>query len=85
MCRIASLFLLQMLKGSVSGEAHDFNNRETRAVIKLFFPAKQGAEGKSRHSERNIRGMPPSKTGWPSLNVVIRPPLMRLVLDDPKQ
>ena len=29
--------------------------------------------------------MPPSKTGWPSLNVVIFPPLMRLVLDEPKQ
>jgi len=29
--------------------------------------------------------MPQSKTGWPSLNVVIFPPVMRLVLDDPKQ
>jgi len=29
--------------------------------------------------------MPPSKTGLPSLNVVIFPPLMRLVLDHPKQ
>jgi len=28
--------------------------------------------------------MPPSKTVWPSLNVVIFPPVMRLVLDDPK-
>ena len=28
--------------------------------------------------------MPPPKTGWPSLNVVIFPPVMRLVLDDPK-
>jgi len=27
--------------------------------------------------------IPPSKTGWPSLNVVIFPPVMRLVLDDP--
>ena len=26
----------------------------------------------------------PSKTGWPSLNVVIFPPVIRLVLDDPK-
>jgi len=25
--------------------------------------------------------MPPSKTGWPSLNVVIFPPVMRLVLE----
>ena len=29
--------------------------------------------------------MPPSKTGWPSLNMVIFPPVMRLVLDDPKR
>jgi len=28
--------------------------------------------------------MPPSKTGWPSLNVVLFPPVMRLVLGDPK-
>ena len=27
--------------------------------------------------------MPQSKTWWPSLNVVIFPPVMRLVLDDP--
>ena len=50
MCRIASLFLLQRLKGSMSGDAHDFNNMETRAVIKFFFPARQGAEGNSRNS-----------------------------------
>jgi len=37
MCRIASLFLLQRLKGSPSGDAHDFNNIETRALIKFFF------------------------------------------------
>jgi hypothetical protein len=29
-------------------------------------------------------GTPPSKTGWPSLNVVISPPVMLLVLDDPE-
>ena len=29
MCRIASLFLLQRLKGSMSGDARDFNNMET--------------------------------------------------------
>ena len=37
MCRIASLFLLQRLKGSLSGNACDFNNIKTRAVIKFFF------------------------------------------------
>ena len=37
MCRIASLFLYQRLKVSKSGNAHDFNNMETRAVIQFFF------------------------------------------------
>ena len=36
-CQIASLFLLQVLKGSMSGDASDFNNMETRAVINFFF------------------------------------------------
>ena len=56
MCRIASLFLLKRLKESMSGDARDFNNTETRTVIKFFFPARQGAKGNSRHSDRNIRG-----------------------------
>ena len=42
MCRIASLFLLQRLKGSMSGDARDFNNMETRAVIKVPLPPLQG-------------------------------------------
>ena len=37
----------------MSSDARDFNNIETRAVIKFFFL--QGAEGNSRHSDRNIR------------------------------
>ena len=37
MCRIASLYLLQRLKGSMSGDAPDFNHMETRAVIKVLF------------------------------------------------
>jgi hypothetical protein len=56
MCRIASLFLLQRLKGSISGDARDFNNIEKRAIIKFFFPSWQGAEGNAHHSDRNIRG-----------------------------
>jgi len=58
-CSCAELqvfFLLQRLKGSTSGDAHDLNNMETRAVIKFFFPAGQGAEGISRNSDRNIKG-----------------------------
>ena len=44
MCRSASPFLLQRLKGSMSGDARDFNNMETRVVIKFFFL--QGKEPK---------------------------------------
>jgi len=40
----------------------DFNEIETRAVIKFLFPARQGADGNSRHSDRNI-GFFPSWTG----------------------
>ena len=43
MCRIARLFLLQRQKGSMSGDACDFNNIETRAIIKVFF-----LQGKAR-------------------------------------
>ena len=48
MCRIASLFLLQRPKGSMSGDARDFNNIETRVVIK-FFPL-QGKAPKEIHA-----------------------------------
>ena len=37
MFRISSLFLLERMKGSMSGNTRDFNNIETRAVIKFFF------------------------------------------------
>jgi len=47
MCRLASLFLLQGLKGSMSGDARDFNNIETRA-IKFFFL--QGKAPKEIHA-----------------------------------
>ena len=56
MCRIASLFLLQRLKGSMSGDARDFNNMETQAVISFFSCKAWGGEGNSRHSDRNVTG-----------------------------
>jgi len=40
--------LLQRLKGRISGEARDFNNMETRAVIKFFFL--QGKAPKEIHA-----------------------------------
>ena len=49
MCRIASLFLLQRLKESMSGDACDFNNIETRVFIKFFFPL-QGKAPKQIHA-----------------------------------
>ena len=39
-------------------DARDFNNIETRAFIKFFSPARQGAEANSRHSDRNINFLP---------------------------
>ena len=48
MYRIASVFLLQRLKGSMSGDARGFNNTETRAVITFFFL--QGKAPKEIHA-----------------------------------
>ena len=48
MCRIASLFLLHRLQGSMSVDARDFNNIETRVVIKFFFL--QGKAPKEIHA-----------------------------------
>jgi len=39
-------------------DARDFNNIETGAIIKFSFPARQGAEGNSRHSDRNMSLFP---------------------------
>jgi len=40
----------------MSGGPRDFNNIEMQAVINFLFPARQGAEGNSRHPVINIRG-----------------------------
>jgi len=48
MCRIASLSLLQRLKGSMSGNARDFNNIETRSIIRFFLM--QGKASKEIHA-----------------------------------
>ena len=40
MRQIASLFLLQRLKGSMSGDARDFNNIETRDILNFYFSSK---------------------------------------------
>jgi hypothetical protein len=48
MGQIASLFSLQRLKGSMSGDAHNFNNIKTQAVIKFLFL--QGKATKKIHA-----------------------------------
>jgi hypothetical protein len=74
----------------MSGDVRDFNI-ETQAVIKFFFFFLQGKAPKEIHAiltellGERAPSMPPLKIGWSSLNVVIFPPVMRLVLDDPKQ
>ena len=50
MCRIASLFLLQRLKGSMSGDARDFNNIETRPLIKSP-PTRLSSKGSTINAE----------------------------------
>jgi len=56
-----------------------------------FFFFLQGKAPKEIHAivTKTLGGHAPSyatvKTRWPSLNVVIFPSVMRLVLDDPKQ
>jgi len=37
MCRIARPFLLQRLKGSMLGDAHHFNNIETKLSSRIYF------------------------------------------------
>ena len=91
MGRIASIFLLQRLKGSMPGDARDFNNMENRPVIKyFFFPCKARRRNEIYAIMIETLGeYVPSyatvKIWWPSLNVVIFSPVMRLVLDDPRQ
>jgi len=84
MCRTASIFLLQRLKGSMSGDARDFNNKETRAVIKFFFSCKARRRrkftplGEHAHLYATVKNwVAKFKSGEFST-------LMRLVLDDPK-
>jgi len=53
-------------------DTRDFNNIETRAVIKFFF-ARQDAEGNSRHSDRNISLFP----SWSGQGLISTPVLGR--------
>jgi hypothetical protein len=48
MCRNATIFLLQRLKGGISADAHVFNNIETRSINNYFFL--QGNSSKEIHA-----------------------------------
>jgi len=88
MCRIASLFLLQKLEGIMSGGARDCNNMESRAVIKFF--SLQGKALREIHAiltDTWVEHAPSYATvkNWVSqFKYGDFPPMMRLVLDDPK-
>jgi len=74
----------------MSGDARDFNNMETRAVIKLPPPlARQGVEENSCYSDRNIWGTCTIVCHLKNLVAQFKygdfSPVMRLVLDYPKQ
>ena len=88
-CQIARLFLLLRLKGSMSGDARDFNNIETRAVVKFFFPARQGAEGNSCHLTETLGEYAPSYATVKNWVAQFKRgdflTVMRLVMDDTKQ
>jgi len=83
--------LLQRLKGSISGDARNFNNIETRAVIKFSFFL-QGKAPREIHAilTETLEEHAPSYAtikNWVAhfLNVVIFPPVMGLILDEAKQ
>jgi len=86
--RIASLYLLQRLKGRVSRDARTFNNIETRNVIKFFLQDK--VQKGIRAILKEILGEhSPSyatvKNRVARFRLMIFPPAMPFVLDDPKQ
>jgi len=63
----------------MSGDARDFNNIETPAVIKFSFLHGKAPKEIQAVPRETLREHAPSyatvKTGWPSLNVVIFPPV----------
>jgi len=90
MCRNAIFFLLQGRKGGVSGDVRDLNNIEVRAVIKIFFSL-QGKAPKEIHAvlRETLGEHAPSYATVKNWEAQFKrcdfPPLLRLVLDDPKQ
>ena len=54
MCRIESIFLIQRLKGCMSGDARDFNNIEKSELSSSFFfwGVGGGDGGKASHHRK---------------------------------
>ena len=89
MCRIASLLLLQRLKGSISGDARDFNNIETRANIKYFFLQDKAQKKIKAILTETLGEHVPSYATVKNWVAQFKDgdfsPVMLLVLDDPTQ
>jgi len=77
------------MKGRILGDVRHFNSMETRAVIKFFFL--QDKTLKEIHAilietiRENASSYASVKNWVAQFNVVIFLPVMRLVVDDPKQ
>jgi len=90
-CAELQVFSLQRLKVSVSGDAREFNNIETRAVINFFSHPQNNAPKKIHAILKETLGehAPSYATVKNRVAqfkpVVIFPPVVRLVLDDTKQ
>jgi len=84
MGRIASFLVTEAERKHVRRRARFQQHRDASCQVFFFL---QGKAPKEIHAilTETLGEHAPSKTGWPSLNVVIFPPVMRIVLDDPKQ
>jgi hypothetical protein len=67
----------------MSGDARDFNNIKTRALIKHFFVQSKAPKEIHAILKETVGKYAPSYATIK--NVVIFPPVLRLVLDDTKQ
>ena len=56
MCRIAKSFLVTEVERKHARRRARFQQHRDASCHQLFFPARQGVEGNSCHSKRNIRG-----------------------------
>ena len=89
MCRIARLFLLQKLQEVC--QATRAISTTSRREVSSSFSSLQGKAQMEIHAilRETLGDHAPSyatfKSVWPNLNVVIFPPVLRLVLNDPKQ